>query len=273
MPMPHTIDDLLILMRRLRDPVAGCPWDRQQTFESLVKFTLEEAYEVADAIERGARDELPGELGDLLFQVVFYAQLGAEVGDFDFATVVGAIHEKLVQRHPHVFGAPSATVDVDTVVANWESLKAAERAARGSGESELDGVPVTLPALSRALKLQRRAARVNFDWPGPEPVFDKVEEELGELREALTQDASEARRLEELGDALFAMVNLARHLALDPDEALRRANQKFERRFRAMEALARADGQALATSPPAVQEQWWARVKRDENPGGNTAQA
>lgn len=271
--MTHSIEDLLTLMRRLRDPVEGCPWDREQTLESLVKFTLEEAYEVADTIERGARDELPGELGDLLFQIIFYAQLGAEAGDFDFAAVVGAIHDKLVHRHPHVFGTAAATVDVGTVIANWESLKAAERAARGSGRSELDGVPVTLPALSRAVKLQRRAARVNFDWPGVAPVLEKLQEEITELRDALDRAAPLADRREELGDVLFTLANLARHLDLDPDEALRAANRKFERRFRAMEALAEGEGEVLSARSATAQEQLWERVKQAERNAGGTAPA
>ncbi len=241
--MAISITDLLALMRRLRDPVTGCPWDREQTFASLVKYTLEEAYEVTDVIERKALKELPGELGDLLFQVVFYAQLGEETGQFDFHTVVEAIYTKMVHRHPHVFGTGQSTTASDQAEA-WDTLKAVERANRRPANdiSELDDVPLALPALARALKLQKRAGRVGFDWPSALPVFDKLLEEVAELRSAITEGHSVEAQTGELGDILFAAINLGRHLGIDPEEAVRATNAKFERRFRHIEGQLRAQG-------------------------------
>jgi ATP diphosphatase len=236
-------------MARLRGP-SGCEWDRAQTFATIAPYTIEEAYEVADAIERGDLDELRGELGDLLLQVVFHARMAEEAGEFDFTDVVRAIADKMETRHPHIFGEAEASP-------GWEALKAAERDARGT-ESALDGVAAALPALLRAEKLQRRAARSGFDWPDPAGPAAKVREEAAELAEA-----PEAKRAEEAGDLLFAAVNLVRAYGIAPEDALRAANQKFERRFRAMEAL--AGGQAaFADLSLDEQEALWQQVKRAE---------
>jgi ATP diphosphatase len=246
---------LLQLMARLRDPQHGCPWDREQTFASIAPYTIEEAYEVADAIERDDHLHLRDELGDLLFQVVFHAHMAQERGWFDFAAVANSIRDKLVRRHPHLFAG--ATLAAEDLVRVWEEQKAQERAAsqgRG-GSAVLGGVPRALPALLRAAKLGRRAARVGFDWPDASAVRAKVVEELGELDAA--SDAGE--REEELGDLLFAVVNLSRHLQLDAEQALRRANDKFERRFEHMETLARARGLQLEQ----LSEHEWDALWRD----------
>lgn len=225
---------LLDIMRRLRDPQRGCPWDLAQNFASLVPHTLEEAYEVADAIERQDYEELRDELGDLLFQVVFYAQLGAEQRRFDFETIAAAIADKLVRRHPHVF-ADQQIDDAGQQTVAWEAHKAAERARKANGDAgALAGVSTTLPSLSRAQKLQRRAQRVGFDWPDVDGVIGKIEEELAECRAEL-HAGDHARLEEEMGDLLFACVNFARHLDVDAETALRRANRKFEHRFQGME--------------------------------------
>lgn len=228
------IEALLEIMRRLRTPVTGCPWDLEQTFETIVPYTLEEAYEVADAIARRNLNDLREELGDLLLQVVYHAQMADEAGLFGFDEVATAITEKMIARHPHVFGEEEAR-SLQAQAGAWEAMKAGERAARaaryGAALSLLDDVPRGLPALTRALKLQRRAARVGFDWPELAGVRAKVNEELDELEQATDQDARE----DELGDLLFTLVNHARRLGLDPETALRRANAKFERRFRTME--------------------------------------
>lgn len=241
----QSIQRLLEIMIRLRDPDRGCPWDVQQDFRTIAPYTIEEAFEVADAIERGEMDDLKDELGDLLFQVVFHARMAEEQGAFDFGDVVEAVCDKLVRRHPHVFGDArfdSAEAQTD----HWERIKAAERAERGESDASLlAGVSRGLPALRRSVKLQRRAARAGFDWPSADPVFDKIAEETGELRSAidrLDRDNIE----EEVGDLFFALTNLARKLEVDPGAALRRSNLKFERRFRAMEALAAKRGIDLA---------------------------
>ncbi|MFW5815840.1 MAG: nucleoside triphosphate pyrophosphohydrolase [Wenzhouxiangella sp.] len=233
----HRIDDLLAIMARLRDPDDGCPWDIEQTFATIAPHTVEEAHEVADAIVRADMTELKDELGDLLFQVVFHARMAEEQGAFDFADVVVAINDKMLRRHPHVFGDASIA-DADAQTASWEKIKAQERAAKGETDtSALAGVARGLGSLQRAVKLQKRAARVGFDWPTVEPIFDKLEEETDELRQAIAlKDADNIE--EELGDLLFVLTNLARKLDVDPDMALRRSNLKFEQRFRAMEALA-----------------------------------
>lgn len=237
-----SIEQLLEIMRRLRDPEAGCPWDRQQTYRSLVPFTLEEAYEVADAIERDDLEHLPDELGDLLFQVVFYASIGEEEGRFDFNDVTRCISNKLIRRHPHVF-AEAKFESVEAQTHAWEELKRQEREQNQKQDRVLDGISQALPSLTRALKLQRRAARVGFDWPDVDGVFNKVFEELDELRTECDGDRNPASLAEEAGDLLFAVVNLARHLAIDPETALRHANAKFERRFRQVEvALAGTGG-------------------------------
>lgn len=253
-----SLDRLRTIMTRLRDPDAGCPWDLAQTWETIVPHTLEEAYEVADTIERGDFDALPGELGDLLFQVVFYCQFGREQGRFDFDDVAAGIADKLERRHPHVF-ADAAGLDQAAVSSNWERLKAEERRSR-SATSELDDVPLALPALSRARKIQKRAARVGFDWPDSEGVWAKMAEETGELREAIASgDAAQVD--EELGDLLFATVNLARHLGVEPESALRGATRKFEQRFRTLEAELDAAGKSVAACEPAELERLWQRAK------------
>lgn len=233
----HRIDDLLNIMARLREPDSGCPWDIEQTFATIAPHTVEEAHEVADAIVRGDMTELKDELGDLLFQVVFHARMAQEQGAFDFAEVVKAINDKMLRRHPHVFGDASIA-DADAQTASWERIKAQERAAKGETDtSALAGVARGLGSLQRAVKLQKRAARVGFDWPTVEPIFDKLEEEADELKQAI--DLKDGDNIEEeLGDLLFVLTNLARKLDVDPDMALRRSNLKFEQRFRAMEALA-----------------------------------
>jgi nucleoside triphosphate diphosphatase len=235
---------LLALMARLRDPHNGCPWDREQTFASIAPYTIEEAYEVADAIARDDRAQLRDELGDLLFQVVFHTQMAEERGWFDFAAVAQGIHAKLVRRHPHVFAG--AAIEPAQLMREWEAQKARERDARaqpGGDGGALSGVPVALPALMRAAKLGRRAGRVGFDWPDAAGVRAKIAEELHEADAALA--AGHGAAAEELGDLLFAVVNWGRHLGIDAETALRAANDKFERRFRCMERLARARGLSL----------------------------
>ena len=259
-----TIDDLLAIMARLRDPEHGCPWDREQTLETIVPHTLEEAYEVAEAIARGDMAELRDELGDLLFQVVFYARIAEEQGDFSFDDVLEAICDKLIRRHPHVF-ADEEIHDAEAQTAAWEAHKARERAAK-QGTGTLAGVAHALPSLSRAAKLTKRAARVGFDWPDLPPVFDKMQEELDELRHEVEQGTIDAERVEdEMGDVLFVAANLARKAGVDPETALRRANAKFERRFAAMEALAASEGLSLDALDLDRWEALWVRVKRGEN--------
>ena len=252
---------LLDIMRRLRSPT-GCPWDREQDFASIAPYTIEEAYEVAEAIARGEPRALEGELGDLLFQVVFHAQMGSEKQWFDFASVADAISNKLVERHPHVFA--NAQIGSSTELNRaWEEHKARERAARGGGvPGELDDVPLALPALARAAKLGKRAGRVGFDWPDATGVRAKIEEELGEIA-AVPADQDE-QRAEELGDLLFAAANWARHLRVDPEESLRLANAKFERRFRAMEKLAKDRALVLKSLTPAEWDGLWNEVKAAE---------
>jgi ATP diphosphatase len=252
---------LLGVMRRLRDPQGGCPWDLEQDFASIAPYTIEEAYEVAEAIAHGEPRALESELGDLLFQVVFHAQLGSEKKWFDFASVADAISGKLTERHPHVFGDVRVdnTADVNRA---WEEHKARERAARGEQPSELDDVPLALPALARAAKLGKRAGRVGFDWPDAQGVRAKIDEELAEIDE-LGENETE-RRAEELGDLLFAAANWARHLGVSPEEALRLANAKFERRFRAMEGLARSRGLSLKSLDAGAWDALWEAVKSAE---------
>lgn len=250
---------LLEIMRRLRDPAGGCPWDREQDFASIAPYTIEEAYEVADAIGRDAPADIESELGDLLFQVVFHAQMGAERGWFDFASVAEAISDKLTSRHPHVF-ADAKIGSVGEQNRAWEEHKARERASRPQqAPSELADVPLSLPALARAAKLGKRAGRVGFDWPDPAGVRRKIDEELDEIGRAQPSQLSE-----EIGDLLFAVANWSRHLAVDPEEALRQANTKFERRFRAMEELARQRGLALAQLDAAGWDALWNEVKKRE---------
>jgi MazG family protein len=275
--MSAELDALLAVMARLRAP-DGCPWDREQTYASLAPYTLEEAYEVVDAIESGDLDDLRDELGDLLLQVVFQAQIAAEAGAFDFAAVAKAIHAKLLRRHPHLFpdtASGEAAADAGWTAAEqtvaWERIKAAERRATAARSdtvaSQLDGVARSLPALMRADKLSKRAARVGFDFDRADEAADKVAEELAEVREAAAANAQAAPSpevCEEVGDLLFAAVNLARKLGVDPEAALRAANGKFERRFRGMEALAAARGHSLEGLDLLAQERLWQEMKRRE---------
>ena len=260
------IKRLLEIMARLRNPEGGCPWDVEQTFETIVPYTIEEAYEVADAIGRKDMRALRDELGDLLLQVVFHARMAEEAGHFDFEDVVQSVSDKMIRRHPHVFGGQKIeTAEAQT--ASWEALKAEERAAGGDTDlkpvSVLDGVANALPALLRAEKLQKRAARVGFDWPEPEPVFAKILEEVRELNaEKNTPGGPSPQRMEEeMGDLLFAVANLARHLGLDPETALRLGNDKFEARFRRLEADFQDDGLNLAEVPLDEMEARWQALK------------
>jgi nucleoside triphosphate diphosphatase len=260
------LNELLAIMRRLRAP-DGCPWDRQQSFASIAPYTIEEAYEVADAIEHGDMADLKGELGDLLFQVVFHAQMASEAGAFDFAAVARAISDKLIRRHPHVFGQQSRHSVAEQKIA-WEDIKARERSRRADA-GHLAGVPRALPALLRAYKLSARAARVGFDFEHADQCADKVAEELAEVREAAARvrnatGVDRAQLVEEIGDVLFAAANLARKLEVDAETALRAANDKFERRFRAMESLACERGEVFANLDLAAQERLWQTVKRSE---------
>jgi len=265
---PKAIDRLLAIMARLRDPVKGCPWDREQDFRSIAPYTIEEAYEVAEAIERNDREALRDELGDLLLQVVYHARMAEEGGDFDFEDVACGIADKMVRRHPHVFGVEEVASAAAQTKA-WEAHKAAERAARAAARGErpsvLDGVTAALPGLTRAIKLQRRAARVGFDWPAPRQVLDKIEEEIGELRRELDAGAPPERVEDELGDLLFALANLARHLEVDPEAALRRCNAKFERRFRKVEAHFAAEGRDLEGVTLEAMEDAWQAAKATES--------
>ncbi len=253
---------LLEIMRRLRDPETGCPWDIEQDFKSIAPYTIEEAYEVADTIERDAMHELPGELGDLLLNVVYHSQMGAEAGAFDFEDVMRGISDKMVHRHPHVFGDENRDKSAEQQVADWEEIKAKERGGQKQG-SVLDGVATGLPGLTRAVKLQNRAARVGFDWPETDMVLDKIVEEAAELveaREKLTALEVE----EEFGDLMFVIANLARHLNIDPETTLRKANQKFTRRFNAIEAELAKNGSSPAQSNLNEMDALWDKVKARE---------
>ncbi len=255
---------LLEIMRRLRDPETGCPWDIAQDFASIAPYTIEEAYEVADAIARGAWDELEGELGDLLLQVVYHAEMGAEQDRFDFHGIANGIADKMIARHPHVFGGESRDKTPEQQTRDWETIKAAERAAAGKTHAgTLDGVALGLPALLRAVKLQKRAARVGFDWPATAQVVDKITEEARELVEA-RDTLGQAEIEEEFGDLLFVMANLGRHLGIDPEAALRAANAKFTRRFAAIESALARDGRTPADSDLAEMDALWDRAKADE---------
>jgi len=265
------IAGLLNIMARLRDRESGCPWDVAQTFATIAPYTIEEAYEVADAIDRNDLDDLRDELGDLLLQVVFHARMAEEQGAFAFADVVAAISDKMTRRHPHVF-ADARVEDAEGQTRAWDAHKRAERDAAGHADaSALAGIARGLPEWQCAIKLQQRAARVGFDWPGPEPVIAKLHEEIDEVRVELAavaaapDDPSARDKLEdEIGDLLFVCANLARHAKVDPGSALRRANRKFERRFRAMETLAAADGIELATLSLEAQDRYWDRAKAEE---------
>ena len=257
---------LLEIMRRLRDPETGCPWDVEQDFETIAPYTIEEAYEVADAIARGAMPDLKDELGDLLLQVVYHAQMAEEAGLFSFQDVTEGISEKMIHRHPHVFGDESRDKSAEQQTKDWEKVKAAERAARGEGASAIDGVAVGLPALTRAVKLQKRAARVGFDWPDMDGVIDKIAEEAVELKEAAAS-GDQSHIAEEYGDLAFVMANLARHLKLDPEEVLRGANAKFSRRFKAVEAELRTIGKTPEQSDLAEMDALWDKVKIRDKAG------
>lgn len=275
MPLPHSDDHsdqlvrdpqagiarLLEIMRRLRDPVAGCPWDIAQDFASIVPYTIEEAHEVADAIARQSWDELPGELGDLLLQVVFHAQMASDAGLFGFQDVVRAISDKMIARHPHVFGSESRDKTPEQQTVDWEKIKAAERGAQNA--RVLDGVALGLPGLTRAVKLQKRAARVGFDWPSTDEVVAKIAEEAAELVEA-RDTLTAAEVTEEFGDLLFVMANLARHLDVDPEAALRAANAKFSRRFGRIEDWLADANRAPADSDLAEMDALWNRAKAEE---------
>ena len=270
-PPRNAIRHLLTIMARLRDPAGGCPWDQEQTFGSIAPYTIEEAYEVADAIERGNMEDLKEELGDLLLQVVFHARMAEEDGLFDFDAVAEAIAEKMVRRHPHVF-ADSKEATAAAQTQSWEAHKAAERAAKArtngrqpKDPSVLDDVTVALPALSRATTLQRRAARVGFDWTTLEPVLAKIDEELAELRHEITTGGTQERLEDELGDLFFAAANLARHLKVDAETALRHANAKFERRFRHVERALAAQGRPLENASLEEMEAAWQTVKATED--------
>ncbi|WP_109124567.1 nucleoside triphosphate pyrophosphohydrolase [Dyella sp. C11] len=261
-PRQHSMDDLLAIMARLRDPQNGCPWDVKQDFSTIAPYTIEEAYEVADAIDRKDWPDLRDELGDLLLQVVFHAQMAKEANLFEFGDVAHAISDKMLRRHPHVFGDESYD-DIEAQKQGWEDIKAAERAAKGAAhaDSALAGVSRGLPEWKRALKLQARAAKVGFDWPDEQPVLDKLLEEVDEVRAEFANGRDIQRLQDEIGDVLFVVVNLARHAGVDFSQALRHANAKFERRFRAMEHMARSEGKPLPEHDLASQEALWQRAK------------
>ncbi len=262
----HPIFRLVQIMARLRAPEGGCPWDLEQTFATIAPYTIEEAYEVADAIARGDMGDLKEELGDLLLQVVYHARMAEEAGDFDFAAVAETVSDKMVRRHPHVFGDDEVR-DAEVQTQRWEAIKAGERAAKGRAASALDGVPLGMPALTRAAKLTRRAARVGFDWPDLGQVVAKMHEELGELEaEIAAGDVTKAR--EELGDLLFVCANLARKLDVEPEAALRNANDKFVRRFNYIEARLQEQDRTPDQSDLAEMDGLWDEAKHHERGGG-----
>lgn len=269
----YRLEDLLYLMARLRDPQDGCPWDLEQDYHSIVPHTLEEAYEVADAIEREAWDELPGELGDLLFQVVYYAQFGREQGRFEFNDVIDGSVRKLVRRHPHVFPggqlqarAGAQDVQSEEVAGQWQAIKAQEKQQQGRSQPQsiMADIPLNLPAMTRAVKLQKRAARVGFDWDAVPPVLAKIREELAEVEEALA--AGEQAAIEhEVGDLLFAVTNLARHAGVDPEQAVRSTNQRFYRRFNHIEQQVAAQGRQLHECSLQELDALWDEAKQQES--------
>ncbi len=262
MTAKEAIDELIALMAALRTPGSGCPWDLEQNFRTIAPYTIEEAYEVADAIERGDLQELKSELGDLLFQTVFHARMAEEEGAFNFEDVARAITDKMKSRHPHVFGDADAR-DAEEQTRHWETQKAEERAAKGKG-GLLDDVPVALPGLTRAVKLQKRAARIGFDWKNPRDVLDKITEETSELVEVI--DSGDQDKIEdEFGDLLFVIANLSRHLNVDPEAALRRANEKFSRRFRHIEQRLAEQGR-LGQASLEEMEALWVEAKGMERP-------
>jgi MazG family protein len=260
----YALADLLAVMARLRDKDTGCPWDVEQSFASIAPYTIEEAYEVADAIARDDLEALKDELGDLLLQVVYHAQMASELDRFDFNDVVDAIARKMIRRHPHVFGDADRDAFLTTNV--WQRIKTEEKAERGErAKSKLEGVPLALPALSRAVKLQKRAAEVGFDWPSLRPVMEKAEEEIAELKTAIADAQSGTKRVaEEFGDLLFVMANIARHLKIDPEAALREANAKFVRRFESIEAALAKDGSKPEDATLEEMDQLWDEAKAAE---------
>ena len=253
------LDRLLEIMSRLRDPASGCPWDIEQTFATIAPYTIEEAYEVADVVDRQAWPELKGELGDLLFQTVYHAQMASEAGLFTFADVVTTICDKMIDRHPHVFGSASREKSAEQQTVDWEAQKAQERGAKRT----LDGIATALPALTRALKLQNRAARVGFDWPSTDQVLDKLVEETREVVEA-RDSLTQVELTEEIGDLFFVMANLARHLKVDPEAALRAANQKFTRRLSRIEDWLAETNRRPADSDLAEMDALWNRAKAED---------
>ena len=259
--MPEGILKLIEVMRRLRDSETGCPWDIEQDFASIAPCTIEEAYEVADAIDRETWDDLEGELGDLLLQVVYHCQMGDEAEHFDFSSVTRRICAKMIARHPHVFGSDSRDKSASEQARDWETAKAAERTTSGETRT-LDGIALGLPALLRAMKLQKRLAAVGFDWENPRPVLEKVAEELAELDDAFS--AAHDGIEEEFGDLLFALVNLARHWGIDPEAALRHANAKVERRFASVEDRLAATGRLPAEATLAEMDDLWEAIKLEE---------
>ncbi len=261
----HELHKLLKIMADLRDPENGCPWDVAQSFDSIAAYTVEEAYEVADAIERKDMEDLKNELGDLLFQVVFHAQMATENNQFDFVDVVNEINNKLVRRHPHVFG-DDETRDEEKLYSDWERHKKKERAEKGlSGDDEqtgyLDGIASTMPALRWSEKLQKRAAHHGFDWDDIQPVFDKLQEEIGELKAEINIKDNQQKIADEMGDILFASVNLSRHLGVNPEQALRDSNRKFISRFEVVEQLLQDDGKQMEDCSVAVLEDYWQKAK------------
>ena len=269
----RTLEELLNVMTMLRDPEHGCPWDKKQTFSSIVPHTIEEAYEVADAIEQNDFNELKNELGDLLFQVVFYAQLAKEQDYFEFDDILTALTDKLKRRHPHVF-SDAKFKDDEAITQNWEAEKEKERSAKaklnGLSKSILDNIPRTLPAMSRAYKIQKRCARVGFDWETVPPVIDKINEELDEVlfelqRDDLTEDAKQARIEDELGDLLFANINLIRHLGAEPENVLRQANHKFEMRFKKIEEHLAKSGNTVEECELDTLDALWNKVKEQSS--------
>jgi ATP diphosphatase len=278
-PASGNLSELLRIMAQLRDPNGGCPWDLQQNFASIAPYTIEEAYEVADAIDRGDMHDLKDELGDLLLQVVFHARMAEEAGEFAFDDVAAAICDKMLRRHPHVFDEqgrayaetgrppPPNAGSAEKQLLDWERRKQAERHARGGDTSALAGIARGLPEWQRAVKLQKRAARVGFDWPSVDQVFEKLHEELDEVREELAKGVGHDALEAEIGDVLFVCANLARHAQVDVGAALRRANAKFERRFRRMEELAAANADALESLTLAQQDGLWDQAKAEEKSG------
>jgi ATP diphosphatase len=273
LPEKPAIDRLIAVMAQLRDPENGCPWDLEQTFETIAPYTIEEAYEVADAIANNDMPQLREELGDLLLQVIYFAQMAEEIGVFDFDTVAAGICEKMIRRHPHVFGDERIESAGHQSIA-WEEQKARERAEKsknpenvrktGDTEGALAGIAGNLPALTRSYKLQQRAARVGFDWTTPEPIFDKIDEELQEVRSEMADEDADDKLAEELGDVFFALTNLARHLGVDPEDALRRSNRKFERRFNEMEKISKSKNEQFGTLSLEDKEALWETVKNTE---------